>query len=107
MLKFIYNSIMKSITAEELKGWIRNADIYSLLDVREEWEHAAFNIGGRNIPLGELLLRREEIEKDIPLVLYCEKGIRSAIAIQRLEALGFANLFNLEGGMSAWKRDNP
>jgi len=36
-------------------------------------------------------------------VLYCEKGIRSSIAIQRLEASGFNNLYNLAGGMKAWK----
>ncbi|HEY9176857.1 MAG TPA: rhodanese-like domain-containing protein [Flavipsychrobacter sp.] len=76
-----------------------------LIDVREEWEHATYNIGGVNIPLGELMARRDEIAKDETLVVYCEKGIRSAIAIQRLEALGYNNLMNLEGGMNAWRKD--
>ena len=47
--------------------------------------------------------RRSEISKQDTTVIYCEKGIRSTIAIQRLEALGYQNLYNLEGGMSKWK----
>lgn len=95
---------MKSITTAELKGWGENAKTMLLLDVREEWEHDAFNIGGVNIPLGELMARRAEIKKNEEYIVYCEKGVRSAIAIQRLEALGYNNLHNLEGGMHAWKR---
>lgn len=96
---------MKSITPSELKSLNEAAKKMLLLDVREEWEHAAYNIGGTNIPLGELMARRHEVLQDEPLIVYCEKGIRSAIAIQRLEALGFNNLLNLEGGMSAWKKN--
>ncbi|MBZ0098330.1 MAG: rhodanese-like domain-containing protein [Taibaiella sp.] len=96
---------MKSITVSELKGWKKNAKKFLLLDVREEWEHAAGNIGGVNIPLGELLSRKEEVDKDETVVVYCEKGIRSAIAIQRLEAYEFHHLINLTGGMTAWKKN--
>jgi len=36
-------------------------------------------------------------------VLYCQKGIRSMIVIQRLsEKFGYQNLINLQGGMDAW-----
>lgn len=84
-----------------------SAKIVLLLDVREEWEHTTYNIGGVNIPLGELMARKDEVARDETLVVYCEKGIRSAIAIQRLETLGYTNLLNLEGGMAAWKKDLP
>jgi rhodanese-related sulfurtransferase len=47
--------------------------------------------------------RRNELSKEKPVVVYCEKGIRSGIVIQRLESLGFQNLINLSGGMKAWK----
>lgn len=95
---------MKTITPGDLKGWQRNAKFFLLLDVREDWEHIAFNIGGINIPLGDIMARKSELSLETPLVIYCEKGIRSAIAIQRLEQLGYSNLYNLEGGIAAWKK---
>ena len=98
---------MKQIQPAELKKWMDEHKSFTLIDVREQWEHEAFNIGGIHIPLGEIITRRAEIEKDKPVVLYCEKGIRSAIVIQRLEPMGFSNLINLEGGMYAWKSKLP
>jgi rhodanese-related sulfurtransferase len=94
---------MKQISARELKERIKKGDDLVLIDVREVWEWEAYNIGGIHIPLGELISRKDEILEDKEVVLYCEKGIRSAIAVQRLEELGFKNLINLEGGMKAWK----
>lgn len=96
---------MKSITKPELKGWIKAEKEFQLIDVREEWEHEAYNIGGILIPMGELMSRKGEIRIDRDVVIYCEKGIRSTIAIQRLESLGYNNLINLQGGMTAWRRD--
>ena len=94
---------MKSITTEELKGWIAEQKVHLLIDVREQWEHEAYNIGGRNIPLGELISRKAELNCEQPVVIYCEKGIRSVIAIQRLETYGFSDIYNLEGGMLKWR----
>lgn len=95
---------MKTITAAELKGWQENHKIFQMLDVREHWEHEAFNIGGKNIPMNEIMSQKDVIDKNIPTVIYCEKGVRSAIIIQRLTAYGFDNLYNLDGGMSAWRK---
>jgi rhodanese-related sulfurtransferase len=42
---------------------------------------------------------------DKPVIVYCKKGVRSQIAIQRLEdKFGFNNLINLKGGIDAWKK---
>lgn len=94
---------MKNITPTDFKELLKKDDHFLLVDVREAWEHAAYSIGGMLIPLGELVSRRQEIPQDLPVLLYCEKGIRSMIAIQRLEMLGYTNLYNLAGGMKAWK----
>lgn len=95
---------MQQVTPEELKSWIEQAKPVTLVDVRELWEHEIFNIGGIHIPMGELVSRKAEIDTANTVVIYCEKGIRSVIAIQRLEGLGFHNLINLQGGMTAWKK---
>lgn len=74
-----------------------------LVDVRETWEHAEYNIGGVNIPLGTIINRKKDFPQDKDIALYCEKGIRSVIAVQRLEDYGFNRLYNVTGGIKAWK----
>lgn len=94
---------MNGLTAQQLRLWTAEKKDFVLIDVREAWEHDNYNIGGTHIPMGDLMSRLAEVPRDKDVVLYCEKGIRSVIAIQRLEASGFHNLFNLAGGMRAWK----
>jgi rhodanese-related sulfurtransferase len=97
---------MNQVTAHDLRKWNSGNKDYLLIDIREQWEREQFNIGGKHIPLGELVSRIDEIPRHKEVVLYCEKGIRSVLAIQRLEAAGFQNLFNLAGGMKAWKESD-
>ena len=94
---------MNQLTPQQLKAWQAADHDFVLIDVREAWEREAYNIGGSHLPMAELFSRAAELPKDKDVVLYCEKGIRSVIAIQRLEAAGFHNLFNLAGGMKAWR----
>ena len=94
---------MKQVTPVELKQWNLTGREYILVDVREDWEREQFNIGGIHIPMGNLIARKDEIPHDKDVVLYCEKGIRTVITIQRLEDYGYTNLYNLAGGMKAWK----
>ncbi|MEY2916704.1 MAG: hypothetical protein RIS73_418 [Bacteroidota bacterium] len=97
---------MKSITATELAQLIESEKYFQLIDVRQPEEHDEFNIGGELIPLGEIVQHLEKISTNKPVIIYCRKGIRSQIAIQRLqEKLEFANLINLIGGTEAWKKE--
>lgn len=95
---------MKSVTPAELKEWMETQKPFILIDVRETWERDTFNIGGEHIPLAEVIAHKDTIPADKPVVVYCEKGIRSTIVIQRLEAAGFDNLYNLSGGMQNWRK---
>jgi len=96
---------MHHISVSELKEKLKASDSLQLVDVREPWEHALFNIGGTLIPLGSLTENIDKISKSKPVVFYCRKGIRSQIAIQRLEQkLQLNNLINLQGGMEAWEK---
>lgn len=96
---------MNSITATALNEKINNAEDFQLIDVREPYEHQEFNIGGELIPLNEIAQQLDKIATDKPVIIYCRKGIRSQIAIQRLqEKFPFTNLINLMGGTEAWKK---
>ena len=97
---------MHGITALELKHKMDNAEDYQLIDVRESFEHEEFNISGELIPLHEIMLQIEKVATDKPVIIYCRKGIRSQIAIQRLQQkFPFTNLINLIGGTEAWKKE--
>jgi len=98
---------MRSISPSELATAINQEEPLTLIDVREPFEHELYNIGGELIPLAQLLDDTGRIPSEGKVVLYCQKGIRSALAIQRLEQRGFKNLVNLTGGLDAWKTCFP
>ena len=94
---------MQQISAKQLREEMAGGNNVFLLDVREVYEHEDFNIGGTLIPLGEIMNEASKIPIDKPVVVYCQRGIRSQIAIQRLESkFGFTNLINLKGGLEKW-----
>ncbi|MGZ5247778.1 MAG: rhodanese-like domain-containing protein [Flavitalea sp.] len=95
---------MNQISAEELMTRIDSGEDIFLIDVREEQEHEVFNIGGKLMPLTELMDHLDEIPKDREVIIYCKLGVRSQIAIQRLEQKGFTNLVNLNGGVNRLKK---
>ncbi|KHJ37770.1 putative adenylyltransferase/sulfurtransferase MoeZ [Pedobacter glucosidilyticus] len=93
---------MNEITVAELKKWRDEGKEFQLIDVREPFEYEMSNIEGENIPLASVLLEADKISKDIPVVMQCRSGARSAAALNQLQNLGYANLYNLKGGILAW-----
>jgi len=97
---------MQNITVEELKKRMDQGENLNLVDVREPYENAEFNIGGILYPLGNIQsMMVEELEPlmDEELILYCRSGNRSGQACMILDTLGFKNTKNLVGGMLAWQ----
>ena len=94
------------ISTADLKKKIATGENVFLLDVREDFEHEFFNIGGIHIPLSEVLNKANQIPGDKPVIVYCRKGVRSQIAIQKLQVrFGLTNLLNLTGGLEKWKTE--
>jgi rhodanese-related sulfurtransferase len=102
------NPPVPSITATELKQRLDAGERLSLIDVREPFEWDIANLGefgARRIPLGDVLQRTDEIERDVDVVIYCRSGSRSAGAVRQLRARGFDRVMNLEGGLQAWAQE--
>jgi rhodanese-related sulfurtransferase len=96
---------MRQLTAQEAHALLDTGDMAgrTLLDVRQPFEYQEMHIpGARLVPLAELPDRLEEIDKTRPVLVYCRSGHRSAAAAGILESNGF-DVFNLQGGISAWQ----
>ncbi|MBK7683201.1 MAG: rhodanese-like domain-containing protein [Bacteroidetes bacterium] len=97
---------MKEKTVSELKQMRDDGVDFQLIDVREEHEFDMCNIEGELIPLGNLLTDIDKIRKDVPVIVHCRSGSRSAAAINELEKrFGYENLYNLKGGIMAYSKE--
>lgn len=95
--------IVSEIAAPELKKLVDSQADFQLVDVREDHERVASNIGGDHIPLSALEESVDKISKGKPVIFYCQKGIRSGIAAQWLNGvLEHKQLFSLEGGIEKY-----
>ena len=105
---------IQQITVEELNAKIENSEDFFLIDIRQPKEFERSNIPySTSIPRGLLEFKignetfwEEEQwfvpEKDAEIVIYCKKGFRGILAAKTLLELGYSNVKNLNGGMSAW-----
>lgn len=73
-----------------------------LVDVRTPEEYADGHIAGSvNIPLAELGNQLSLIPQDIPVIVYCRSGSRSAQAATLLKDAGYTNISDM-GGIVGW-----
>lgn len=75
-----------------------------VVDVREPHEYAGVRIPDSTlVPLGTLLRTPRQLLKEGAVLFVCSEGIRSAVACETAAAIGFDELYNLEGGIQAWE----
>ena len=93
------------ISVQGLKAKMDNKEDFVLIDVREKYEYEEFNIGGKLIPLGEIMGALEDLEefKGKEIIIHCRSGKRSAMAQQLMLQAGFSDVKNLVGGVLAWQ----
>jgi molybdopterin/thiamine biosynthesis adenylyltransferase/rhodanese-related sulfurtransferase len=92
-----------TMSPHELKRKMDAHEPFELIDVREAFEFEIARIdGAKLIPLGEIAQRANELQRERPIVVHCHTGRRSAEAVRLLQQGGFANVYNLEGGIDAW-----
>jgi adenylyltransferase/sulfurtransferase len=90
------------MTVDELARWRKDSTPHLLLDVREPSEAAICRIdGAKLVPLGTLAHELDLLPRDVPVVVHCKMGGRSARATAMLRAKGI-DARNLSGGITAW-----
>ena len=84
---------------------LKNDEKLNIIDVREGNEVETGKIpGAKHIPLGEILTRLDELDKEKEYVMVCRSGNRSGLASEWLTEKGF-KVKNMVGGMSNWESD--
>lgn len=76
---------------------------HHVLDVRTDAEWAAGHLpGAHHCFLGALPQQLATLDRARPIVVQCRSGARSAIAASLLQATGFKEVINMQGGYQAW-----
>lgn len=74
-----------------------------LIDVRTPAEYGSIHANGAvNHPMESLELEKIPFFKEQEIHVICQSGGRSMKVSKKLEAAGFTNIVNVEGGTSAW-----
>ena len=93
---------MNEITVVELKKMFDENENFVLLDVRENEEIAIAKIqSSTHIPMGQIVDRIDEIDKNKPVIVMCHSGGRSARVCVYLAENGY-DATNLAGGINSW-----
>jgi rhodanese-related sulfurtransferase len=95
----------RAVSSSDAIQLINNSNAI-VIDVRDASEFAAGSVtGARNIPSAELAARSADLArfKNRPVVLVCNSGAVSAKAVAPLTAAGFTEVYNLSGGIRAWR----
>ena len=76
-----------------------------VLDVRTPDEHSQAHIeGSALIDFYSPTFQNElaALDREVPYLLYCRSGNRSAETVRLMKDLGFSEVFELEGGIQSW-----
>jgi monothiol glutaredoxin len=96
---------VKSLSVKELQAKMQADSGLQLFDVRAEKEREQAAIKGSRLLDRETQQYIMTLDKATPLYFHCHHGQRSQQAAAFFLSHGFANVFNVSGGIDAWSVD--
>jgi hydroxyacylglutathione hydrolase len=97
-------AVLPQLSVAELAARLAAGDAPAVVDVRGDGEWAQGHLAGAvHLMGGELPQRHAELPRG-PVALVCGSGYRSTVAASWLQRAGHRDVFNVTGGMGAWKR---
>jgi len=105
---------MASLGLAKNKAGYTDINVSQLADLLPAKDFTLVNVHipfGDNIPQTDLEIPFDQIanyrdqlpDQEAPIVIYCRSGSMSTQAAQTLAALGYSNVFELDGGFHAWE----
>ncbi|MCA9672706.1 MAG: molybdopterin-synthase adenylyltransferase MoeB [Myxococcales bacterium] len=98
---------VREVTPDETREIHSKGNGTVIVDVRDKDEVDAGLIPGAvHLPKSFLELRVEQAipERDTPIIAYCAGGVRSLLAADALQRLGYTNVSSMSGGFSRWQQ---
>lgn len=99
--------ISQTISADDFEHLIRTKERVQLVDVRTPGEFNNGHLdGAENVNYNDRKFMEEMLnsfDRRKPLFIYCLSGGRSGSALEELSENGFTEIYNLDGGIMAWK----
>lgn len=98
----------KSVPPSVFQSACQKSENALLIDVREYFEYKKSRLpNALNIPSSDdLELPADTIDKNTDMFLYCTSGFRSKRVARFFYEKGFINLYSLDGGINAWKKED-
>lgn len=95
---------IKMIAPGELQARLKQKpQSVDVIDVREPFEFSGGHIAkAKNIPVGSIQKRLDELPKDKDVVFVCRSGNRSMRAARIAKKGGLGSVYNMTGGMMRW-----
>lgn len=91
-----------NIDYSDMQKMLRENKNIIVVDVRTRDEYMFNHLSGAiNVPLQEISQKIERFvpNKDDIVIVYCEYGGRSKKALNKMNKMGYVNVYNLDGGI--------
>jgi rhodanese-related sulfurtransferase len=99
------SAIFRTVPPTTAKDMIKSRKEILLVDIRSPKELEEGRIEGSTLmPLWDIINRKQTIPQNKPVMLICAVGGRSLALGKFLSVNGYPEIYNLEGGISAWKK---
>ena len=95
----------KHVNAEAASKLVADGKV-TIIDVRTADEFKAGHIeGAQNIDIYEdgFAAKAAELDKSKPILIHCQGGGRSRLALSTFKKLNFSEIYHMDGGMKGWK----
>jgi len=96
---------VKETNVADVKRRSDAGEKFLLVDVREDNEWANGHLPGA-VHLGKGIIERDIVQRvpdtNAKIILYCGGGLRSALAAENLQKMGYTGVESMDGGWRGW-----
>jgi len=101
-------SEIELISPQQVYDAVYSDESVQLVDVRTKEEFVVSHLkGAQNICVtsDDFEQKVKTLDRTQPVYVYCKKGARSANAAKKLREMGFAKVYDMEGGLLLWEEN--
>jgi rhodanese-related sulfurtransferase len=100
---------VKKLDPQNFEKKLKESKEAILIDVRTPGEYAQGHLANAtliDINSDDFKSRVAKLNKSKPVFVYCKAGSRSGSAVDIMEDMGFKEIYDLSGGITAWQKAN-